>query len=215
GLGRANDVFLPDLQSTDPATATKMVSVNTAGNVSGNARSFDASVSADGRFVAFRSEASDLVSGDNNGKRDIFVRDMQTAVTTRISVGAGGAEANGDSDSPSISQDGRFVVFSSEASNLAGNDSNGKRDVFLHDRDTGTTTLISINQLRTASSNGVSFEPSISQEGRYVAFTSSSSDLTTGDNNNSSDIFLYDVETGALSLISTNTAGQPAQGNSR
>ena len=216
--GNVDDVFLRDLTSNNPGTAIKMVSVTPAGNVSGNARSFDASVSADGRFVAFRSEASDLVSGDNNGKRDIFVRDMQAGVTTRISVPTGGGEANGDSDSPSISQDGRFIVFSSAATNLVGNDANGARDVFIHDRQSGTTTLVSANQLRTGSGGNApdpsSFEPSISQEGRFVAFTSSASDLVTGDNNNSSDIFIYDVQTGALTMVSLNTAGRPAQGNS-
>jgi Tol biopolymer transport system component len=213
--GKVNDVFLRDLTSNDPATAVKMVSVNTAGNVSGNARSFDASVSADGRFVAFRSDASDLVGGDSNGKRDVFVRDMQAGVTTRISVATGGGQGNGDSDSPSISQDGRYIVFSSMADNLAAGDGNQDRDVFIHDRTTGTTTLVSLNQLRTASGNGTSFEPTISQEGRYVAFTSGASNLVTGDNNGSTDIFLYDVTTGAVNLISTNIAGAPAQGNSR
>jgi Tol biopolymer transport system component len=211
------DVFLRDLTSNNPGSAIKMISVTPAGNISGNGRSFDPSVSADGRFVAFRSEASDLVTGDNNGKRDIFVRDMQSGVTTRVSVATGGGESNGDSDSPSISQDGRFVVFSSLANNLGGNDTNGDKgsDVFIHDTQTHTTTLVSANQLRTASGNGVSFEPTISQEGRFVAFTSSASDLVTSDNNNSSDIFLYDVTSGALTLVSLNTAGRPAQGNSR
>lgn len=213
--GRVTDVFLRDLDDADPATATRMVSVTTAGNVSGFGRSFDASVSADGRYVAFRSEASDLVAGDANGKRDIFVRDMTAGTTRLVSVSSAGAQGNGDSDSPSISSDGRYVVFSSESTNFAGNDINGARDVFVYDLQTNTTTLISVNQLRTASANGASSEPTISQEGRYVAFTSGASDLVTGDNNNSSDIFLYDIETGAINLISVNTAGAPAQGNSR
>jgi len=216
------DVFIRDLQGNNPANAIRMVSVNAAGTASGDRGSFDASVSSDGRFVAFRSDATDLVANDTNGKRDIFVRNMQSGVTTRVSVISGGGQSNGDSDSPSISQDGRFVVFSSLADNLVAGDTNGARDVFLHDTQSGTTTLISINQLRTASGGGGSAsqkpdssEPSISQDGRFVAFTSFASDLVTSDNNNSSDIFLYDVNTGALNQISLNTAGRPAQGSSQ
>jgi Tol biopolymer transport system component len=214
GPSRVIDVFLRDLTTGSVQNATKMVSVNPQG-ISGNGRSFDPSVSADGRFVAFRSEASDLVTGDTNGKRDILVRNMQTNTTTLVSVGQGGAPANDNSDSPSISQDGRFVVFSSDANNLVPNDTNGKKDVFVHDLQAGTTTLVSFNQLRTASGNGDSFEPTISQDGRFVGFTSGASDLVPGDDNNSTDVFLYDIQSGALTLLSVNQAGRPAQGNSR
>ena len=221
-LGQAanvNDVFIRDLTSNNPNNAIRMVSVNTTGTTSGNARSFDASVSSGGRFVAFRSDASDLVTGDTNGKRDIFVRDMNSGVTTRVSVATGGGQSNGDSDSPSISEDGRYVVFSSVGTNLAGNDNNNARDVFIHDRNDGSTRLVSVNQIRTASGGGSanpeSYEPTISSEGRYVAFTSDASDLVTGDNNNSTDIFLYDVQSGSMTLVSANTAGRPAQGRSR
>ena len=215
--GRVIDVFLRDMggNPTNPSDDdTVMVSVTPAG-ISGNGRSFDASVSEDGRFVAFRSEASDLVTGDTNGFRDIFVRDMQTGVTRIVSVPGGGGLANGNSDSPSISRDGNFVVFSSTATNLTPNDTDADPDVFVHNLATGVTTLVSINQLRTGSGNGPSTEPTISQEGRYVAFTSGASDLVAGDNNNSTDIFVYDIQSGALNMVSVNQAGRPAQGNSR
>src|SRR5207253_786277 len=120
------DIFVRDLQNN----TTKRASADATGpNFTGNPNDFSAEP-----FTS--ADASDLVSGDTNGKRDIFVRDMQTGTTTMVSVGAAGALGNGDSDSPSISQDGRYVVFSSESTNLVGNDTNTKRDVFIHDRNT-------------------------------------------------------------------------------
>ncbi|HZN65798.1 MAG TPA: CARDB domain-containing protein [Tepidisphaeraceae bacterium] len=214
------DVFLRDLgnPNNENDDVTRMVSVSAvpgpAGELfSGNGRSFDPSVSGDGRWVAFRSEATDLAPGvtDNNTFRDIYVRDMQTGVTRLISVGPNGVLANGASDSPAVSEDGTYVVFSSEASNLVANDTNGAvRDVFLHNLVTGVTTLVSANQQRTGSANGPSSEPSISTDGQFIAFTSGASDLVTLDGNNATDIFLYDIDTGALNLVSTNVAGTAA-----
>jgi Tol biopolymer transport system component len=188
-----------------------LVSVTPVGT-SGNRASFDPSVSQTGQFVAFRSEADDLVPGaDGNGAvRDIYVRDMDGGPTGTILVSRGlnGAAANGPSDSPSISADGRFIVFSSEASNLTVDDTNGNvRDVFVFDRQDNSISLVSRNQQRSGSGNGASSDPSISQEGRFVAFTSAASDLDSGDANGATDIFLYDLRTGAMALVSANAAG--------
>jgi Tol biopolymer transport system component len=101
-------------------------------------------VSADGRYVAFASDDPTLVPGDTNGARDVFVRDLRTNTLTRVSVASDGTQADGPSDEPSLSSDGRYVAFSSAATNLAPGDTNGVRDVFVHDRSTGTTTRVSV-----------------------------------------------------------------------
>jgi Tol biopolymer transport system component len=208
------DVFLRDMSATVPV----LVSV-TPGGVTGNGGSFDPSVSGNGRYVAFRSEATDLVAAgvDTNAFRDIYVRDMTTNATTLVSKGFGGAAANGESDSPSISSDGNYIVFSSTASNLVapGLDANGAvRDVFVFNRTTNEVALVSNNQSRTGTGNGASSEPSISQDGRFAGFTSEASDLVTGDGNGASDVFLYDLNTGAMNLVSANPAGVAANGAS-
>ncbi|RPI27016.1 MAG: hypothetical protein EHM61_09930 [Acidobacteria bacterium] len=115
------------------AHETTRVSVNSAG-AQGNNHSWELSISADGRFVAFQSTASNLVAGDTYGVLDVFVHDPQTGETTRVSVDSAGAQANNHSYEPSISADGRFVAFYSQASNLVPGDTNGVVDVFVHDR---------------------------------------------------------------------------------
>jgi hypothetical protein len=129
------------------------------------------SISADGRFVAFVSTASNLVPGDTNELDDIFVHDRLTGVTERVSIASDGAEANGTSLYPSISADGRFVEFGSTASNLVPDDTNGQNDVFVHDRLTGVTERVSVatngTQCNAHTGMGV-----ISGDGRYVAFWS-------------------------------------------
>jgi signal peptidase I len=152
------------------AGTSQLVSAATSG-APGNGRSEKPAISGDGRFVAFSSEASDLVEGDANGVADVFVRDMETLTTRRISVGLDGAEADGPSEAPAISADGRFVAFASAASNLVASDGNGAQDVFVYDLMAGRTEIASVvdegfEQL------GESYEPSISATGRYVAFTS-------------------------------------------
>ena len=155
----------------------------------------DPSISADGRFVAFESRASNLVVGDTNDRFDILVYDRSTASTESLSLGA-----NGDSVNPAISADGRFVAFESLASNLVPGDTNGSaRDIFLHDRQTGIT------QLLTAGGNGESRTPSISGDGRYVAYSSQANNLVAEDiTSNIFDIYVYDRITETTELL---TAG--------
>ena len=111
------------------ATTTR-VSVDSAGNEANNSGSSGPAISADGRYIAFSSSATNLVAGDGNGVVDIFLHDTQTGTTTRVSVDAAGVESNGHSTNPAINEDGSFVAFQSDASNLVANDTNGRRDVF-------------------------------------------------------------------------------------
>ena len=184
---------------------TTRVSVNSYGEQS-NGHSFSPSISADGRFVAFYSSSSNLVPGDTNSMRDVFVHDRQNGTMTRISVNSTGAEGNSDSYYPSISSDGRFVSFQSYASNLISDDSNGCSDTFVHDRQTGITTLASINSTGVQGNYASSFA-SISSDGRFVAFYSYASNLVPVDTNSYSDIFVHDRQTGNTTLVSVNSTG--------
>src|SRR5262249_22715068 len=140
-------------------------------------------ISADGRYVAFESKASNLVAGDTNAALDVFVHDRTTGTTERVSVDTGGAQRTGASQNAAISDDGRFVAFEG---------TNGNRtEIYVHDRTTGATTLISTTSLGGAA-NGNSSVPAISGDGRFVAFQSGASNLITGDGNNDIDIFVRD-----------------------
>ena len=181
------------------------VSVATGGEQA-NGRSFFPAVSADGRFVAFYSDASNLVAADTNRARDVFVHDRQTRETARISVDSSGAEANGDSFAPAISADGRFVVFSSAASNLVAGDTNGDDDIFLRDRQENTTTRVSV-ALDGREANGGSYSPSISADGRRIAFVSDATNLVPDDTNTVRDVFVVDRQAATTMRASVNSAG--------
>lgn len=195
---------------------------------------YSTAISGDGRYVVFESEADTLVPNDTNGHVDVFLRDRDSdgngiydepggVTTTRISMGYDGAQANADSgvgvtgdfggNSLSISRNGRYVVYSSEASNLVPNDTNGTFDVFRYDRVTGTTTRVSLNSSGTQG-NAVSDQPSISRDGRYVAFRSFANNLVTGDTNTVSDIFVRDMVTGTTVRVSVDSLGAEADGPS-
>jgi len=198
-----NDVFVRDRQ----AGVITRVSVDSSGG-QGDGVSREPSISADGRYVAFASDASNLVTGDTNVTRDIFVHDRQTGATTRVSVDSNGAQGVGrGSFNASISADGRYVTFDSAASNLVSNDLNGKQDVFVHDRQTGTTTRVSIDSIGTEVSDGGSYSPSISADGRYVAFDSDASNLVSGDTNLMTDVFVRDLQTGTTTRVSVDSSG--------
>ncbi|MFI1866111.1 RICIN domain-containing protein [Streptomyces jumonjinensis] len=172
-------------------------------------------MSADGRYVVFASDVDNLVAGDTNGMYDVFVRDRTTGVTERVSVSSTGAPGNAPSTGPSISADGRYIAFTSKASNLAGDDPNGTYDIFVRDRQTGITELTS----RSATGqigNGASTGPSISADGRYLTFRSAASNLVPGDTNNHNDVFLYDRRAGTIERVSVSTAEAEANhGSSR
>jgi len=161
-----------------------------------------ASISADGRFVAFEADATNIVPDDTNGAQDIFVRDREAGVTVRVSVASDGAEANGWSHEPSISGDGRYIEFSSSASNLVPDDTNDIQDIFIHDMQTGTTKRVSVATDGTEA-NGKSNDAEISLTGRYVVFTSHATNL--GGDSGSYDIFVHDLQTAETSLVTDNS----------
>ena len=178
-------------------------------DVQGNAPSYDPEISADGQSISFASDATNLVPGDTNGKRDIFVRQRPDNSTSLVSVDTSGTPANGFSSQPAISDNGRYVAFHSAASDLVANDTNGKADVFVRDRSGGTTSRLSLTN-GGAQGNGSSSAPSISGDGRVVAFASFSSNFTAKDRNNSEDVFVIDRQAASLSLVSRSST--PAAG---
>jgi Tol biopolymer transport system component len=210
-LGDANgqmDVFV-----RDRATGlTERVSLG-PGGLEANGPSMNPSVSGDARFVAFASDATNLVSGDTNGVRDVFVRDRTTGVTERVNTGEGGAEVKSPSGTPEISADGQVVVFTSPASKLVEDDTNKRPDVFAHDRGSGVTQLVSVG-LEGVSAKGSSAFPKISADGRYVAFESLASNLVVEDDNKRSDIFVRDRTAGTTERVSLTNGGAQADGRS-
>jgi Tol biopolymer transport system component len=143
-----------------------------------------------GRFVVLTSIASNLVPDDTNGEQDVFVRDRQTGRTTRVSVGAGGAQGNAGSIGAGISADGRYVTFDSNATNLVPGDTNDLGDVFVHDRQTSRTTRVSVTARGAQAAGGNSANPAISADGRHVAFNSHAANLVRRDTNAAFDIFV-------------------------
>jgi Tol biopolymer transport system component len=171
------------------------------------------SISADGRYVAFSSQAANLVSADSNNTGDVFVRDLQTGTTTRVSTGPSGRQATGGSFRPSLSDDGRYVAFSSDATDIVGPDTNAVMDIFVHDREAGTSTRVSVSTAGRQA-NSYSVEPVISGDGRFVAFTSVASNLVAADTNGATDIFVWDQQTKGTSRVSVTGAGGQANGAS-
>jgi len=158
---------------------TRRVSISSE-ETQANRRSAYSAISADGRYVAFLSKASDLVANDTNGDWDVFVRDRQQGTTERVSISSAEGQATGDSWALSISADGRYVAFQSVASDLVGKDTNGDWDVFVRDRQRGTTRRVSLTSAGGEAA-GSSTSPSVSADGRYVAFQSYASDLVAND----------------------------------
>jgi Tol biopolymer transport system component len=202
------DVFLRDRQTQ----AVTLLSTDSLG-IPGNGDSEKPALAGEGRYVAFSSSATNLVAGDTNAAADIFAKDLLSGVTTRVSTDIADAETNGASSQPAISSDGRYVVFTSLATNLVSGDTNGCSDVFLKDRLTGAMRRISTDSAGVQG-NGDSSEGMISADGRYVAFTSLSSNLTGSDLNAAADIFVKDLLTGTTSRVSTASAGTAANGES-
>lgn len=205
------DVFVRDRVLNQ----TTRVSLSNSG-VQGIRRSANPAISADGRFVAFDSIAENLVPGDGNATSDIFVRDRLTNQTSRLSVNDTGEEGNQSSQYPSISADGRYVVFESDASNLVPDDTNDLTDVFIRDRLTNQTRRLSINNSGTQD-DSFSYFPSISANGRFVAFHSYAGNLVPGDSNvtgfafGTGDVFVRDRVTNTTTRVSVSSSG--TQGN--
>jgi Tol biopolymer transport system component len=206
------DVFVHDLL-TGQTTCVSVDSTGAPGDAASGNWYGNFSVSPDGRSVAFGSAATNLVAGDTNGASDVFVRDLLTGQTTRVSVDAAGAQGNGPSNSPSFSGDGFLLGFDSSATNLVAGDSNGQADVFLRDLRTGQTTLVSVDSSGAQGDQG-SARASLSADGRYVAFHSAATNLVPGDTNGSMDAFVRDLLTGQTTRVSVDSAGVQGNGDS-
>ena len=191
---------------------TELISVATDGTQANDLNLFSA-ISDDGRYVAFESMATNLVANDTNGQRDIFVYDRIEKITELISVATDGTQANNHASLDSISDDGRYITFSSNATNLVANDTNEQSDVFIYDRNAKTTERISIATDGTQA-NGSSQFSSISGDGRYVAFESMASNLVADDTNGLDDIFVYDRNAKTTERISVAINGAQPNGYS-
>jgi len=176
---------------------------------SANLPSANASTSADGRFIAFHSAASNLVPEDTNNKQDIFVFDRKMETMQRISVSSDGKQSNDYSLRPSISGDGRFVAFMSYANNLVDHDHNHQLDVYIHDREKKTTELVSISTDGKAG-NTKSMNPTMSSDGRFVAFMSFANNLIDEDINDNPDIFVRNIPEGKTEVVSLSSRSQQA-----
>jgi Tol biopolymer transport system component len=185
------------------APVTASVSVTTGGAQADN-YSMSPAISRDGRYVAFRSGAANLVPGDTNGTADIFLRDQRAGTTIRASVASDGSQANGDNYIPAISANGRFVSWISSATNLVAGDTNGADDIFVRDLQTKITTRVSV-ATDGSQARGTSQNPSLSADGRYVAFESSAPNLAP--DIISTNIFVHDRQTGVTDLVSRNYDG--------
>ena len=196
-----------------PGVSLERVSVSSAGR-EGTAPSgaCNQSISGDGRFVVFDSSASNLVPGDTNAQSDVFVRDRQTGVTERVSVSSTGSQAFGASGCATISANGRFVAFSSEVA-LVPSDTNNSRDIYVRDRQTGTTERVSVSSTGQQV-QGSGAESSISADGRFVAFDSTASGLVPGPRGAGavSDVYVRDRLAGTTEQVSVSSSGEPAGG---
>ncbi|MBB3020518.1 Tol biopolymer transport system component [Microvirga lupini] len=204
----AHDIFIKDLFTG----AVARLSTSKAGE-GGNGASRSAQISPDGRYVLFESSASNLVSGDDNGNADVFLKDVLTGEIRRISTDISGAEGNGYSYQARFSADGRSVVFTSSASNLVSGDTNGDYDVFQRDLATGAIVRLSTSGTGIEV-HGWSEEPRLSQDGRYLFFASTANDVVPGGGDGTVyNLFRKDLLTGEVVRLSTSPEGLPADGH--
>ncbi len=204
----ASDIFRKNLVTQEIVRcSTSSASVQSNGNSQGPI------LGPEGRFVAFTSQASNLVPNDTNGVADVFRKDLLTGETLRCSTNSTGGQSNGISNDLFLGADGRFVVFRSDATNLVPNDTNGVGDVFLKDIATGETSRCSTDSAGVQA-NGASDFTAISDDGRYAVFRSDATNLVPGDTNGVGDIFRKDMLTGQVIRCSTDAAGAQANGAS-
>ncbi|MFK8182418.1 MAG: DUF4114 domain-containing protein [Phormidesmis sp.] len=200
-----SDIFVRDRQLNTLERISVAIDTTQA-----NAASSQADISADGRYIAFASDASNLVENDTNGTADIFVYDRETQRIERVSLASDGAESNGFSRAPSISADGRYISYDSLATNLVAGDTNQKGDVFLFDRLTQATTRVSVSS-EGEQSNNFSFNHGMSADGRYISYSSVATNLVDNDTNRVSDVFVFDRDNQTTTRLSVSAEG--TQGN--
>lgn len=178
-----------------------------------SAPSEDASPSADGRYVAFRTDASDVLPADGNGESDVALRDVATGATALVSRTPGGQPGAGASSEPALAADGSVVAFTSAAADLVADDANGSSDVFTWDRSSGLVRRVSV-ATGGVEAGGASSAPTVSADGRFVAFTSTAPDLVVGDTNGVADVFVHDRTVGTTTRVSTTSGGVQVAGAS-
>jgi Tol biopolymer transport system component len=212
----AFDVFVRELTSG----ATELTSAHDSRFPSvtpgGPSHLASSSISADGRWLAFASDADDLVLNDGNARRDIFLRDLTTGTTTLVSVNTNGLPAEAPSSEPSLSADGRYVAFTSGADDLTAGDSNRQLDVFVRDLQSGVTKLVSVSTNGASSTRGPSSSPKISTDGRYVLFRSTATDLAPGQASAVENLMLRDLQaskTFALTFRGVTSAAMTPDGS--
>jgi Tol biopolymer transport system component len=189
-----------------PAQAAERASLGPAGEQLDDT-SLQPSLSTNGRYLAFESDSEEVVPEDANGFRDVFVRDRKTGENQRVSVATGGAEADQSSTNASLSGNGRYVAFSSSATNLVAEDDELFPDIFFHDRKQGTTTRVSRPLPGPEEVDGQSIGAFVSRNGRFVAFSSFASNLVEGDGNGVADAFVWERKTGLVTRVSVSSAG--------
>lgn len=210
--GLSGALMLAAFAAPQDALALEPVSVNLVGQLANGhsgpqTETIHSRISNDGRFVVFESDATDLVSNPGGGRSQIYVRDRASGATTLVSRSSLGAPGNADSLSPVITPDGRFVAFASSASNLVTSDSNGGRDVFVHDRQASTTECVSVTPAGVPPALGSSNTPAISADGRFVAFYSNASTLVPGTQFQAFQVYVRDRQLGSTERVSLDTAG--------
>jgi Ca2+-binding RTX toxin-like protein len=209
--GAGDDTYIVDdyydqVIESDIQQTMNRISLNTTGDQA-NGQSYSPVFSPDGTKVAFRSDASNLVDGDTNGTYDEFVKDLNTGIITRVSTAADGTEANGTNYDPHFSPDGSKLIFSSDASNLVAGDTNGVSDAFIKDLNTGVVTRVSTDSTNLVQADYSTYSPIFSPDGTKVLFYSAASNLSTVHTPASYDVFLKDLETGAVTRVSTDSNG--------
>lgn len=203
-----SDIFVRDVKKG----VTTRASVNSIGEEAFEDPSNRAAISANGRIVAFDSADENLAPGSFGSFRGIHVRDVKKRRTARISLRPDGGAPDGDCTAASISANGRFIAFQSDATDLVPGDTNGRRDVFLHDRKKRTTHRISVRTGGAQGTGGDAEGPEISSDGRFVVFTSDMNDLVDGDGNFAPDVFLHDIRAGTTIRVSQDAQGGDANG---
>jgi Tol biopolymer transport system component len=193
---------------------TTVVSTDSSGNLGNFGIDPNFAVDETGTLVFFASFSNDLVSGDTNGKSDVFLKDLSSGTTTRIVMGLNGAEPNGRCEWVDVSSDGLFVAFTSDADNLVQGDKNSLEDVFVLDRRADTIERVSVSSTGAEANNVPVEGPSISDDGRYVLFTTFADNLVAGDSAFTRDVFLRDRKSGTTVCVSVDPNGNPGTANS-
>ena len=205
GTNLKNQAYVYDY---DTGNVTR-ISESTNGGAA-NSYSFAAGITYDGSRAVFLSQATDIVTGISSSKKNVYVRDIENGTSSVASITASGTIGNGQSPWAAISDDVNIVAFETASTNLAPSDTNGVNDIFLKNMATGELTLIS--RTSSAEANDQSIHPSISSNGRVVAFLSDASNLVPNDTNATTDAFIYDVDTGTLQRVSVSSSGAESNG---